>query len=462
MRFRAIILCICMILSGRLYAQEPDSTAVAIPVPVEMEQPEDTLEMSDEDIMKLLESPQQDTVVKVIDRGFDVSRMINARRQRAADYTQFVEETFMSNTFASVKAKTNKLLSEDYSFGVMGGVSFGKWLHQDHAVRLDYTLGRWQDNFDGSSIVSMELDASYLFNLTSYVGGYRTNRLCEVLIVSGIGYANSIHKSELTHAFNAHVGANINLRLFNGFDFFIEPSAGLYTNGMAVSYAGNWRTWLTAFQTSIGLTYNINPSKSPASPDLKSQTDGWYVTMYGGPHIQNSRLVYNHVGLGKSLGVHMAVGIGKYYTDFFSVRYSGSFSRGTWVSYGAEDYPCNYFSARAEGIVDFFSLLYKPGDDKRTIFGASLVFGPEIGYMHKVDHELTDHSKEMVIDQVYIGLSTGAQFKVRPTERLGLYIEPRFSLVPYKAPYYDERSLNDYRNYYDGIYNINFGIEFLL
>ena len=462
MRFRVIILCICLILSGRLYAQEPDSTTVAIPVPAEMEQPADTLEMSDEDIMKLLASPQQDTVVKVVDRGFDVSRMINARRQRAEDYTPFIEETFMSNTFVSAKVKTNKLLSEDYSYGFMGGASFGKWIHQDHALRLDYTIGKWQDNFDGSAISSMELDASYLFNLSAYVGGYKTNRLCEVMIVSGIGYANSFHKDKLTHAFNAHVGANFNLRLFNGFDLFVEPSAGLYTNGMAVSYAGNWRTWLTAFQTSVGLTYNINPSKSPASPNLKPQTDGWFLTMYGGPHVQNSKLVYDHVGLSTSLGVHMAIGVGKYYTDFFSVRYSGTFSRGTWVTYGADEFPCSYFSVRAEGLVDFFSLLSNPGNGKKSVFGASLVFGPEIGYMHKVDHELLNFAEKMIICQTYIGLSTGAQFKFRVSDRLGLYLEPRFSLVPYKAPYYDERSLNDYRNYYDGIYNLNFGIEFLL
>lgn len=465
MRLRISIFCICLILTGRLYAQEPDSISVNVPETAEMAQPADSLELSDEDIMQMLASPQQDTVKKVVNRGFDVSRMVNARRQRAADYTEFSNTPFMANTFASVRAKTNKLLSEDYSYGLMGGASFGKWLHEDHAVRLGYTYGTWQDNFDGSNISAMELEASYVFNLSSYVGGYRTNRFCEVMFVTGVGYANSFHKKEFTHAFSAHFGANFNLRLFKDIDFFIEPAAALYTNGMAVSYAGNWRTWLSAFQTSFGLTYNMNQSQSPDSKDLRARTDGWYVSMFGGPHYQNSHLVYNHVGVGTSLGIHMAVGIGKYYTDFFSFRFSGAFSRGTWVEYVDGKYPCNYFVARAEGILDMVSLLKRSGKDKKNkmpVFAASLVLGPEIGYMHKVDHELLDHSKKMVIGATYMGLAGGAQFKVRPARRLGLFLEPRFSLIPYEAPYYDESSLNDYRNYYDGIFNFNFGIEFLL
>ena len=427
----------------------------------------DSLEVADtsdthlDSLYNQMFSQKHDTA-KVFDRGFDAGRYVSIRRQRAADYTKFSNKPFVANTFASVRAKTNKLLSEDYSFGLMGGASFGKWLHEDHAVRLGYSYGKWQDNFDGSPINAMELDASYMFNLTSYVGGYRTNRFCEVMFVAGIGYANSFHKKELTHAFSAHFGANFNLRLFKDFDFFIEPSAALYTNGMAVSYAGNWRTWLSAFQTSFGLTYNIKQSQSPDSEGLLARTDGWYVTMFGGPHYQNSHLVYNHVGVGESLGIHMAVGIGKYYTDFFSFRFSGAFSRGTWVTYGEDNMPCNYFVARAEGLLDFVSLLVKHEKGKKPLFGASLVLGPEIGYMHKVDHQLLDQTKKLIVGATYMGLSGGIQLKVRPAKRLGLFLEPRFSLIPYEAPLYDESSLNDYRNYYDGVFNFNFGIEFLL
>lgn len=421
---------------------------------------EDTVVYSDEELLKMFASQKQDTVKKVVDRGFDVSRMVNARRQRAQDHTPFTSTPFMANTFASARLKTVKLLAEDYSFGLMGGVSFGKWLHEDHAVRLGYSLGKWQDNYDGSPITAMELDASYLFNLTSYVGGYRTNRLCEVMIVSGIGYANSFHKDKLTHAFSAHVGAKVNLRLFKDVDFFVEPVAALYTNGMAVSYAGNWRTWLSAFQTSVGLTYNIMPSRSPESQKLLPRTDGWFVSLFGGPHFQNSALVYEHVGLGSSIGVHMALGIGKHYNDFFGFRFSGAFSRGSWVRYGDKEYPCNYFVARAEGMLDLVSL-FKPGDEK-TRLSASILLGPEVGYMHKVDHELQDNNKELIIGSTYLGLTGGVQLKARLTSRFSLFGEPRFSVIPYEAPYYDDISLNDYRNYYDGIFNFNFGIEFLL
>ena len=156
----------------------------------------DTLEMSDEDIMKMLATPQADTVVKVVDKGHNVSRYINASRQRSLDYTPFSARPMSANMFASARVTSMKLISQDYSAGIMLGASVGKWLHEDHAVRLDLSMGTWNDLYDGIGIMGAEATASYLFNLISYVGGYRTNRLAEVYIVAGGGYANSIHSKK--------------------------------------------------------------------------------------------------------------------------------------------------------------------------------------------------------------------------------------------------------------------------
>ena len=490
-------------------ADRPDAAVVDVAVD-SLSESADTAFVSTDDIRKNFATQQQDTVKKVVDRGRDVSRLVNSRRQRSVDVTPFVSQKFMDNTFVSLRATTLKLASEDYSFGMQGGLSVGKWLHEDHGVRVNLDCGTWTDNFDVSPITGMELSASYLFNLTSYVGGYRTNRLAEIFIVAGAGYSNSMLSKRtgvemgtlrVGHAFTGHVGANLNLRLFRNFDFFVEPQAVLYTNGMAVSYAGNWRSWMAAFRASFGLTYNISPSPSPDSYRLLPRTDGWFVTVLGGPHFQNSEMVYTRLGADNALGVHGAIGLGKYYTEYFAVRYTASFCRGSWREYDGEEMPCNYFTARAEAMIDAVGLvklaINAPGarkkaakatgrsgassasdaaggagaldgasgarsrklsgrlSERRPFFSASLLIGPEIGYMHKVDQTL-------VVATPYIGLTGGIQAKFNLTPRFSLFAEPRFSLLPYDAPANDPTTLNDNRNYYDSILNFNLGIEFLL
>lgn len=476
MRRCLVILSCLVLLSGQTAnaSAAPQDTLQAVRAAVDSLQTSaqaDTLaasdSLSDEDLLKFLSTPQTDTVVKVRDRGFDVSKMINARRARAADVTPFENKPFFKNTFASFRVSSLTMSNDDYSSGLQGGVSFGKWIHQDHGVRLNLDMGQWYDNFDVEPIIGTELSASYLFNLTSYAFGYRTNRLLEASVVGGLGYANSILTEfregqtgdRMGHAFSGHVGAHINLRLFKNIDFFLEPQLVLYTNGIAVSNAGNWRSRMSAFRGSFGLTYNIQQSYLEDSPALFDRSQGYFVSLMMGPNYQNSRLVYETVGLGRSLGVQVALSVGKYYTDYFAVRYSAAYTRGTWIAYVNDTYNCNYFSARAEGMFDVVRLVQRLASggtpEKLSPFSASVLFGPEVGYMYKVD--ILE-----VIKDFYMGMSCGLQAKYRLTDRLSLFLEPRFSIIPYDAPANDPTTLNDHRNYWDGVINLNAGIEFNL
>ena len=424
--------------------------------------------ISDEELLRSLLAPQSaDTVAKVKDKGFDVSKMINARRSRAADVTPFESKPFLKNTFASLRLTSLTMANDDYSSGLQAGLSFGKWLAPDHAVRINLESGLWNDNFDVEPVLGSELSASYIFNLTSYAFGYRTNRFFEMSLLGGLGVANSTltqYRAGQTGkmsgtAFTAHVGTHLNLRVFKNIDFFLEPQAVIYTNGMAVSNSGNWRSVLAAFRGTFGLTYNIQPSYQGDSPLLLDRSNGYFVSLMMGPSYQNSRLVYETVGLARALGVQVALSIGKYYTDYFAVRYSGGYTRGTWVAYRDETYNCNYFSARAEGMFDvvrFVQRLVAGGaPEKISAFSGSILFGPEIGYMYKVD--MND-----VVQTLYMGMSCGVQAKYQLNKRLSLFVEPRFSIIPYDAPANDPTTLNDNRNYWDGVVNLNAGIEFTL
>ncbi|MGM9787167.1 MAG: hypothetical protein ACI3ZS_10090 [Candidatus Cryptobacteroides sp.] len=394
-----------------------------------------------------LDSAFMDTtsVQKVRDRGYDATRYSMMKRFRPKNQ-EFISGKFMDNTFISINARSMKLATADYSFGMLGGLSFGKWFNPFCAVRLSANAGTWTDNFNGSPINGGEITADYLFNLVSYLDGYRLDRFCELSILAGLGYAGAGYKGHWGNAFTGHVGLNLALRIFPGVDFFIEPRAALYSNGMALSHAGNWRAWLASFQGDFGFTYNIGTAKR-----MEPRPYPWFVSLSGGLQVQNSMIVRDNLGALSALGMHYVLSGGKFFTRYFALRASLSYGRSKWVEYkGYLPYFTDYYSLRFEGLVDFVSLISKRDDN---LVAASLLFGPEMGYMHKAD--IKDD-----VNRTYIGLSGAVQVRFRLWEGLGIFLEPRFCIVPYSAVANTETILNDYRNYYDGLICLNLGLEY--
>lgn len=419
--------------------------------------------LTDAEILQFLTPPPVDTVAKAKNKGRDVSRLIRAKRQRAVDATPFESKPFMKNTFVSAGMTMQLLSVDNHSIGRLGTLSFGKWLHEDHALRLNIGAGLWHDNYDSSPITGIEADLSYMFNVSSYVFGYNTGRFCDISIVAGAGYAgSSVARTagidevakEYGNAFSCHLGANLTFRIFKSIDLFFEPQVVVFSDQIS-TYTGSWRGWTPAFRGTVGLTYNILQSYSSDSPLLIPRKEGYFISLTGGPSWQNSSLAYNALGLADALGVHLALGVGKYYTDYFAMRYSAACVRNPWVIYGEETYPCTYLALRVEGMLDVLGLvrhvMYKGENTRHPYLSASIVFGPEIGYMYKKD--LKD-----AITGIYMGVSAGAQVKFRVAPKLSLFIEPRFNIVPYVAPT-NGSELNKSRNYYDGVVNFNAGIE---
>ena len=60
----------------------------------------------------------------------------------------------------------------------------------------------------------------------------------------------------------------------------------------------------------------------------------------------------------------------------------------------------------------------------------------------------------------YIGITGGVQLKFDLGKKVRIFMEPRCSIVPYNGISYDRTTLNDYVNYYDGLINLNLGLEF--
>lgn len=425
---------------------------------------EDTLSqsdtLSDAEIMKILANPQEDTIKTVRDRGRDVSKMINVKRKRPDDLTLFENSGFFRNTFVSAGMTMQLMSLKDHSIGNLGSVSFGKWLHEDHGLKLSVGVGKWTDNYDYSSVSGTEVDLSYLFNISSYAFGYWTGRFCETYLTVGVGYANTNYigrpDGAAGNAFSCHLGTSFIFRVLKGLDFFIEPQAVVFTDGVS-PYAGTWRGWTPAFRATVGLKYNIKQSYSIDSALLLPRNEGYFLTLMAGPHMQNSSLVFQSLKFKDIIGLHASLGFGKYYTDYFAMRYSLSYSKNSWVGYGTEIYPCTYYGIRAEGQLDILTLIrhFVYGREKacHKFLSASLLFGPEAGYMNKED-------RMEKFERFYFGLSVGGQVKFRLGNIVSLFLEPRFNIVPYTAPTNAMPGYNVARNYYDALMNFNAGIEF--
>lgn len=384
-------------------------------------------------------------VEKVRDRGFDASRYKMLKRYTPKDHHVFKNEYFSDNTFYSVRAATQKLGAVDYPFGLVAGFSFGKWLHEDHALRLNLSFGHWYDNFNGYDIHAAEASLSYLFNVTSYLGGYKPDRFCNLSVVVGGGYANTGYDGAAGQAGTLHAGLNVDMRLSPYVTFFVEPLAKAYSNGMAISRAGNWRSWLSAFEGSVGLSFNM-PVEEVEMPKRQ-----WFMSVVFGTQVQNSTNVYESMGIAKALGAHANIGVGHHVTDYMSFRGTLSYSRHRWVKYDELFCYSNYYALRVEAMLDLVEAFSKK---KSHPVAVVLLLGPEMGYMYKDDYG------DEYLDAPYIGLTGGMQLKFNLSKKVRMFLEPHFSIVPYNGVSYDQTTLNDFINYYDGLINMSLGLEF--
>lgn len=476
---RRFIISVCLALTGLVagYAmpsgQLPDSLEVAV----------DTTMYSD--------TVAVDSV-KVWDKGFDVRQYLNTVRYKAPTHTQFNRKSFFSNVFVGVRGSAVKVMNSDYGFGHVAGGFIGKWLHPAAAVRLGMSvpplpkepLAYWYDNFDARKIRVFEMYADAMFNLMSYLDGYDTSRFCEMSVVGGLGYVHVWKPAvdlglgnDKGDALSVRAGVNFDMRIFDRLHLFVEPQVNLYFNprqgssnkGIAISSAGEWKSYSTAFRTSVGLAYNFGQTKpdtkrlSGSYRDPMLDWNGYFISALCGIQFQlNSRLVWkSNMRALERVGKHFVFGGGRWYNEFFGLRLSANYAENAWIKY-LNDKPLTtqYISMRLEGMLDVLNMVRYfrnksngVSDDVEPLFGLALLAGPEMGRMRKNDRN------KMMVQEYYVGLAGGLQARFRLHKWVSALVEPRFTLVPYTAPHVDIEAPSDRMNYYDALLNINLGLE---
>ena len=430
----------------------------------------DSLDLSDSAFLSVMQNAQTDTVKLEKDRGYDASGMVNTRRYRPADAVTFAKGGFAKNMFVTPNVRMFKIFHQDYSFAYGFSAYVGKWFTPHLAARVGLAWDYRIDNFDTRTIQDMELTATAMFNLSSYLGGYNPARFCEISVLGGVGVLGAWKRKEnlVTYQYGfsatAHVGANVNIRLFDRLNLYIEPQVGMYSKGMALSPAKDWRSYLLGFSSTVGVLYNFGQARpegeriSSTWKRPKGELTGYFLSIMAGTQFQNSSLVFSTLpGLSK-LGQHYSFAVGRYFTDYAGMRLSGYYSENNWLRYNdGKTMSTRYMSVCLEGMFDVVRLVKYiragkvPGKDQGW-FGCSLVGGPEMGRMIKTDigERLSVH---------YVGIVGGIHPEFRVHRHVALFVEPRFSIVPYSASSGMFVERNDNRNYYDALFNFNLGME---
>ena len=386
-----------------------------------------------------------DSSVKV-DKGFDASNYVNSRRMRIPVRSEF-RAGIWKKINVGLKTTVFKIQGQQHSYGPSMGASVTKWISPAFGVRVDGGFGYWVDNFDACRMNSVDVSASVLFNLMSYAGGFDTSRFCELSLVGGLGY-NRLWKSHLDRydVLSCLFGINVDMRVFDRVHLFVEPQVDVLFRAM--SRTDNWKRHAVAFNSAVGVSYSFGQERPVEARDKR-----WFVSLIGGTQFQNSSRVFRTMTTGELLGMHLGIGAGCRYTDWFGLRFTAGYSENSWMKdFAGQIFKTEYMFMRVEGMFDVLGMNRKLKDN---IFGLSILCGPEIGHMKK-------HDRQEVLADHYVGLAGGLNFSVKVHKMLALFVEPRFSLVPYSAEcdVLDTQSIN--KNYYDGLLNFNVGFEILL
>ncbi len=381
------------------------------------------------------------------DIGFSAADYVLQKRFRPAN-ERFVSDRFVDNTFISVTGHAQQLLpvnGNTFAMQYSVGGNIGMWFNEYNALRLGASAGTLSRNVDNNRLFNMGVEADYMFNLTSYLGGYRRSRLCELSAVAGAGYMFSYDDGEFRGYGNFHAGLNVAVEVGKDIDLFFEPLAYLYGNGIVMLPDMNWKNYNLSPGLKVGLTYVVQP-KEYKRPKINYFEDAFLSLGFGG-QFQHADAVYNTVGLRNAVKAHYMLSFGKMYRDGFGFRTSFMHSR----NLSGETEEARFVGFRLEAMYDLMSLKSGLRDD--FPFSASLLFGPEAGIIRKIDAPQSFRTP-------YVGATGGFQAKLRFARAMSVFVEPRFSAVLYShenglSPDSPEKRAN----YADLLFNGNVGLE---
>ena len=279
---------------------------------------------------------QQDSTSVKTDKGFNALQYSLQKRYLPKGY-EFKNNRFLDNTYFSVQIGMEGMTHRegaDIKGGPKFGLSAGKLFTSAHSVRVSLSGGWFGHDLDNDKLSHFGINASHLFNITSYLKGYNPYRLLEVSTVAGLGYQLSCGADETFQVGELHLGAQLKIHIHRQIDFFIEPLVTFYTDGIDHYSQKNWHKYDVGYSGSIGFIYRpedpllAHKRRGEVAPEI-SFLRNTFISVAGGMQFQNSDFVKD-MGITNSMGPHINVSVGKWYAPYFGLRCSGFYSTDKW------------------------------------------------------------------------------------------------------------------------------------
>lgn len=365
------------------------------------------------------------------------------------------DEPFAKYTFFYVHAGTEQYIRRSYSsfgWGPVAREELGFRVSKYSSVAIGASAGTLRRNSDVARALRVGAELQHYFDLTSYIGGYRPDRTVSLYTVEGIGYYKTRCAGVNSRAYSLRGGIVLSLNIGGNWNINIEPYADLYSDGIDPGASWNWRRFDGGYGVTAGLSHRFDFRK----PVYYGENRGfgkWFVEdsfidVEGGAQFYGGGRSASGADMASSVREHVALGYGRWLSGPLGVRVSGFVSGNAWDNEQGSRQKSNLAGLRGEVMFDPIFYVKKTRDHR---FSMPLMFGLEAGHFKKSGTDIT-------LNKWYCGLTGGMQLKLRAAEHCSFYLEPRFSIVPYTYAS-KEQGGPAFKNWFDTIANINFGVE---
>lgn len=436
-------------------------------------------------------------------RGFNALDYSMQRRFRPAD-----EDFTKAYSLLTVGGAADLLKDSGLeSFSLVRGayLDFGRRVHKYNAWRLGLGAGQLFRNSDYRSFYRAGLSFEHNFFFGSYLGGYRNMRPFDVYSVLGLG-ADAFLGSDtaggtfgevgsVTVAPYVRIGLGFQFRFCDRASLLMSPQYAFYPMQFVVMDKGvgdaGSRKYDSGFNMRVGVQFDLGKDSESVREDGMT-----FVSAQGGVQFQNGFAMWNSSSFNDALRESVSLSVGRWNEPYLAARGSFYHGRDVWKTLDADVVSgsvaglgyrsgydsgsglgsgscfdrkmlCGYDALRLEAMFDPFGL----GKAERwdVHFSTPLIIGMEAGLMNKRDCSVD-------IKRFYMGLSTGFQLRYdfslsssdrrsggRFGNRMGIFLEPHCSVVPYCFnDVVDGRLVPGGKNYWDAVISLSLGVEISL
>ena len=341
--------------------------------------------------------------------------------------------------------------TSSYSLGPLFRGSVGKDLNATNNLFAGASAGMFRRNKDGVKVFRGGVELGHSYDFTTYYLGYDPDRSWAVRTVEAVGMNLSYASGNYGFSFSARLGLMLSAVLSRDCEIFFQPDVAFYTDGIDCSKASNWQRFDMGYGFSTGLMWHLNRFRAETPQEEtfgKWFVENSYILFSGGCNFQISSLTLNHPGLFPSARETVQLTYGRLVEGPVGVEFSLFYSRDVWKQFSdLRNKFCYYAGLRPQVA---FDPLWWAGIEW---FSMPLLAGPEIGFIIKQDDGYS-------VRRAYMGLSLALRPDFLVNRHLSLFLEPRFSMVPYTfSPRTNSTLVTGSRNYYDMLLSLSLGMR---